>query len=54
MQALSLAAPFVLGGALKIVYDVLLYLTCRRVVPPDADARPDGREERPSRGPALS
>jgi predicted MFS family arabinose efflux permease len=30
MQAVSLSAPFVAGGALKIVYDLLLYGTCRR------------------------
>jgi MFS family permease len=33
MQAVSLSAPFVLGGVLKIVYDLLLYQTCRRLVP---------------------
>jgi MFS family permease len=33
MQAVSLSAPFVLGGVLKIVYDLLLYRTCRRAVP---------------------
>jgi MFS family permease len=31
MQGLSLAAPFVLGGALKIVYDLLLYVTIKNV-----------------------
>ena len=31
MQAVALAAPFVLGGALKIVYDVLLYATFKDV-----------------------
>lgn len=31
MQGLSLSAPFVLGGGLKIVYDLLLYLTIRNV-----------------------
>jgi hypothetical protein len=31
MQAVALSAPFVLGGALKIAYDVLLYLTFRDV-----------------------
>jgi hypothetical protein len=30
MQGLGLGAPFVLGGALKIVYDLLLYALCRR------------------------
>jgi predicted MFS family arabinose efflux permease len=32
MQAAGLSAPFILGGALKIVYDCLLYATCRRTV----------------------
>ena len=36
MQAVSLAAPYVLGGVLKIVYDLLLYRTCRRVAPVSA------------------
>jgi MFS family permease len=31
MQALAVSAPFVLGGGLKIAYDLLLYTTCRRV-----------------------
>ena len=31
MQGLSLSAPFLLGGGLKIVYDVLLYVTIRNV-----------------------
>jgi predicted MFS family arabinose efflux permease len=39
MQAVSLSAPFVLGGVLKIVYDLLLYQTCRRVVPVSARGR---------------
>ncbi|HZS33261.1 MAG TPA: MFS transporter [Methylomirabilota bacterium] len=30
MQALALSAPFLLGGGLKIVYDLLLYGLCRR------------------------
>src|SRR4030095_7176256 len=29
MQMLSLSAPFILGGGLKIVYDLLLYFTMR-------------------------
>jgi len=32
MQAVALSAPFVLGGALKIVYDLALWFTLRRVV----------------------
>jgi MFS family permease len=31
MQAVALAAPFVVGGGLKIVYDVLLYATFKDV-----------------------
>jgi len=31
MQAVALAAPFVAGGALKIVYDLLLYWTFKDV-----------------------
>jgi len=31
IQGLALAAPFVLGGGLKIVYDLLLYATFRSV-----------------------
>jgi len=31
MQSVALAVPFVLGGALKIVYDVLLYATFKDV-----------------------
>jgi MFS family permease len=33
MQSVSLAAPFVLGGGLKIVYDVLLYRVIRGAEP---------------------
>jgi hypothetical protein len=36
MQTLSLSAPFVLGGGLKIVYDLLLYRTIRRITPKGA------------------
>jgi sugar phosphate permease len=31
MQSIALSTPFILGGALKIVYDVLLYATCKDV-----------------------
>ena len=41
MQAVSLSAPFVLGGVLKIVYDLLLYDTCRRAMPVSARERAD-------------
>jgi MFS family permease len=35
MQNLSLAAPLVLGGSLKITYDLLLYRVFRRLRPPE-------------------
>jgi hypothetical protein len=41
MQAVSLSAPFILGGVLKIVYDLLLYDTCRRAMPLSARGRAD-------------
>jgi MFS family permease len=41
MQAVSLSAPFVLGGVLKIVYDLLLYDACRRRIPVSARGRAD-------------
>jgi hypothetical protein len=31
MQSLAMSAPFVLGGGLKIVYDVALYAMFRHV-----------------------
>jgi hypothetical protein len=31
MASVSLAAPFFLGGGLKILYDLLLYATIRKV-----------------------
>jgi hypothetical protein len=43
MQSISLSVPFVLGGALKIVYDLALYQMCRHLQPHD----PDHGEERP-------
>jgi MFS family permease len=36
MQALTLSTPFLLGGGLKIVYDVLLYRTFKDVRPGDS------------------
>jgi hypothetical protein len=35
MQAVSLGAPFVLGGALKIVYDLALYQAFKGLKPHD-------------------
>ena len=35
VQSLSLSAPFVIGGALKVAYDVALFLNFRNVKPPE-------------------
>jgi MFS family permease len=37
MGSLSLAAPFVLGGGLKVVYDVLLWRTFKNLQPHEAE-----------------
>jgi MFS family permease len=37
----ALAAPLLIGGTLKIAYDILLYASFRRVVPPEERA-PEG------------
>jgi hypothetical protein len=39
MQTVAVGAPFVLGGGLKIVYDVALYLTFRHVALADEGDR---------------
>ncbi len=38
MQRLSLAAPLLIGAAMKIAYDVMLYVSFRRVRPPEEAA----------------
>jgi predicted MFS family arabinose efflux permease len=45
MQQVALAGPLVIGGALKIVYDLLLFRAFRHVRPPE--------EERPARPSAI-
>jgi len=35
MSSVALAAPFVIGGALKILYDLLLYVTFKEIKPKD-------------------
>jgi MFS family permease len=37
MQTISLSTPFVLGGTLKIIYDLLLYRTFKDLKPPAPD-----------------
>lgn len=40
MERLSLAAPLLVGAAIKIVYDLLLFAAFRRVRPPEESASP--------------
>ena len=35
IQSLSLSAPFVVGGMLKIVYDIGVYVNFRKIKPPE-------------------
>src|SRR2546423_9419158 len=35
IQSLSLSAPFVVGGLLKIVYDIGVYVNFRKIKPPE-------------------
>ncbi|MFN8059552.1 MAG: hypothetical protein U0Q12_10335 [Vicinamibacterales bacterium] len=37
MQHVALAGPLVIGGALKIAYDLLLYRAFRNVRPPEEE-----------------
>ncbi len=39
MQTLSLSAPFVVGGLLKIVYDVGIYINFRKIKPAEEDVK---------------
>jgi hypothetical protein len=42
MQSLSLTTPFILGGTLKILYDVALYRMCKDLRPHEgAEAEPE-------------
>lgn len=40
MQNFALSAPLILGGGLKIAYDLLLYRGFRRLKPPEEDPTP--------------
>jgi hypothetical protein len=40
IQALALGAPFVIAGAIKIAYDIILYLGFRNIRPPEEVGRP--------------
>jgi hypothetical protein len=35
MQQVSMAAPMIVAGGMKITYDILLYFAFRRVKPPE-------------------
>jgi hypothetical protein len=43
MSGISLASPLFLGAAVKIAYDILLYVSFRRIKPPEEhlEARPN-------------
>jgi MFS family permease len=47
MQAVSLSTPFVLGGALKIVYDVALYRMCKDLETDDVATTTENTPSRP-------
>jgi MFS family permease len=34
-----LSAPFLLGGILKIVYDILIYMNFKKIKPPEEDKK---------------
>ena len=36
MQHFAFSAPLVLGGSMKVIYDVLLYRNFRHLKPPEA------------------
>jgi hypothetical protein len=38
MQSVGLAAPLLAGAGMKIVYDLLLYASFRRLKPPEEQA----------------
>jgi len=40
MQVVALGLPFVVGGALKSVYDIILYVQFRHIRPPEESASP--------------
>jgi predicted MFS family arabinose efflux permease len=46
MQHVALAGPLVIGGGLKIAYDILLYRAFRHVRPPEEDPRTPNVEPR--------
>jgi len=46
MQSLALSSPFVLGGGLKIVYDILLWKAFKDLKPPESPGAREGREAR--------
>jgi predicted MFS family arabinose efflux permease len=39
IQSLSLSSPFVIGGLLKIVYDIAIYLNFRKIKPPEEQSK---------------
>lgn len=45
MQHITLAGPLIIGGTLKIAYDLLLYRAIRHVRPPEEDSIEDERKQ---------
>jgi MFS family permease len=39
IQSLSLSSPFIIGGLLKIAYDIALYLNFRKIKPPEEESK---------------
>jgi MFS family permease len=49
-MSVALASPFLIGGSLKIVYDVLVYFTFRKVKPPEEIGRERKKADKSSGG----
>ncbi len=50
IPAISLSAPFFLGGILKIIFDISVYFNFRHIRPPEEVARERRQAEKSSRG----
>ncbi len=50
MQAVGLSAPFLIGGSLKIAYDIAVYFNFRKIKPPEEVEREKRKQERLSGG----
>jgi len=50
MQVVSLSSPFLVGGSLKIVYDIAVYFNFRNIKPPEEVEREKRKAEKSSGG----